>query len=85
MRTINHRGTTINVIENEFWAPNHNLGAAFNEDFLYVSNGFMTALENGLMPVKEITVLDTNKYGEWHHIFIKQDDGSFEASYVRFN
>ena len=84
MRTINYRGTTINVIENEFWTPAHDMGEAFNEDFLYVSNGFMTALKNGLMPTKTISVLDTNKFGEWHHIFIKQADGSFVASYVSF-
>lgn len=84
MRTINYKGTTINVIENEFWTPNHELGESFNEDFLYVSNGFMTALNNGLIPVEVISILDKNKFGEWHHIFVKQEDNSFEAAYVRF-
>lgn len=84
MRTINYRGTTINVIENDFWDPDHNLGEPFNEDFIYVSNGFLSAIEMGLSPVEVISVLDKNKIGEWHHLFVKQEDGSFEAVYVKF-
>jgi hypothetical protein len=40
----------------------------------YVSNGFI----RGLM-------LDENEPNEWHHYFVKHEDGSFEAEKMYFD
>ena len=76
--SIYSRGTEILKTENEFWTPNNNLGEEFEEDFIYVSRGFAHAVDNGLVPVEFHTE-------EWHHIFAKQEDGSFTARKIFFN
>lgn len=84
LEKINYRGTTINKIENEFWTPNQTIVEEFNDDYIYVSNGFLSALNDRLTPVEAISVLDTNKIGEWHHLFTKNNDGTFNVKYIRF-
>lgn len=81
--TFTHRGSTINKLqfsEIEFYLEEKgiNVNEAFammadENEFVYVSNGF-------LMGLKE----ETNNEGEWHHYF-KKDGDSFEAGKLKFN
>lgn len=81
--TFEHRGTQINKIafsEIEYILEEKGLNAdtAFNlmadeNEFIYVSNGFVSGLKK-----------DNNENGEWHHFFIK-DGNSFNAGKFNFN
>jgi hypothetical protein len=68
-----HRGTEILKIENEFILDNEN----FQQDFIYVSRGFVNALCRDLVPVLEIT-------NEWHHFFVKDDEYGWKANKIYF-
>lgn len=83
---ISYRGTEINKIENEWFSLREDLvkndiEGIFQDDFVYVSNGFKYAVENGLNPVE---MIDRPSFDEWHHIFVKCDSG-FEARMCKFN
>jgi hypothetical protein len=82
---IYHRGTTINKIELNEWYDlmldkgmdaddAYNVIADESNECIYISNGFVNGLLN-----------DENEPGEWHHYFVKQSDGSFEAAKYYFN
>lgn len=46
---------------------------ADDNDKVFVSNGFLSGLKN-----------ETTEVNEWHHYFVKQEDGTFEASKLNF-
>ena len=79
---FNHRGTTINKIqfseiESILEDKGFNVDSCFNamadeNEFIYVSNGFVSGLNND------------NNDEEWHHFFKKDNDGSFEAFRMSF-
>ncbi|MFA6336058.1 MAG: hypothetical protein WCX48_11025 [Bacteroidales bacterium] len=70
MKHFYRRGTEILKIENEFLLN-------LDEDFIYVSRGFVHALEIGLKPV----LFQTQ---EWHHLFVKDDEYGFKAEKIYF-
>jgi hypothetical protein len=56
-----------------------NVNAIFSQiadenEFIYVSNGFVNGLSK-----------DENSKGEWHHYFTKNSDGTFDAGKLMFN
>ncbi len=57
-------------IENEFLLN-------LDNDFIYVSRGFVHALEAGLTPCFKQT-------SEWHHLFVKDDEYGFKAEKIYF-
>ncbi len=79
---FNHRGTTINKIqfseiESILEDKGFNVDNCFNamadeNEFIYVSNGFVSGLNND------------NNDEEWHHFFKKDNDGGFEAFKMSF-
>lgn len=84
--TISYRGTEINKIENEWFSLREEMvkndhEGLFQDDYVYVSNGFKSAVEKGLTPVE---IIDIPSYDEWHHIFVKIDS-SFESRMCKFN
>lgn len=80
----NVRGTEINKIqfseiESYLEDKELNVDAIFNQiadenEFVYVSNGFVKGLMN-----------EENEVGEWHHFFKKEIDGTFTAGKLNFN
>jgi hypothetical protein len=84
MKTVqfNHRGTTINKVqfsevEDILEEKGFNVDNCFNNmadenEFIYVSNGFIFGLNN------------ENNDTEWHHFFKKDADGNFEAFKMSF-
>lgn len=46
---------------------------ADENEFIYVSNGFVRGLTS-----------EENEIGEWHHYFKKEDDGNFIAGKLNF-
>lgn len=48
---------------------------ADEREFCYISNGFRVGLLNDV---------DFISKGEWHHYFVKQEDGSFSAKKLSF-
>ena len=86
MRTTkyNVRGTEMNKIqfseiESYLEDKGLNVDAIFNQiadenEFVYVSNGFVKGLMN-----------EENEAGEWHHFFKKEIDGTFAAGKLNFN
>lgn len=86
LATFNHRGTTINKIDLfDFQYELESLG--FNiyelcaqigqdgEEIAYVSNGFLAGLRE----------FEDNNDGEWHHYFVKDEEGCFTAGKLKFN
>ena len=81
-QTIYNRGTEINKInfseiEDKLEEKGFNIMSVFNliadeNENIYVSNGFVRGL------------LNENEPSEWHHYFVKQEDGSFEAEKMYF-
>jgi hypothetical protein len=79
--TFTYRGTTINKvhyksIEDECEAKGINMNVLIpdaDEDFAYVSNGFLLGLSK-----------DECEAGEWHHYFVKNGT-SYEAKQMSFN
>ena len=46
---------------------------ADQNEFIYVSNGFIKGLTS-----------EANEFGEWHHFFKKENDGTFVAGKLQF-
>ena len=79
---FNHRGSQINrlqfsEIEDYLNEKGINVDNAFNEmadehEYIYVSNGFINALDR------------ENDPSEWHHYFIKDGSNHFIAKKLRF-
>ena len=79
---FNHRGTTINKlqfseVEEIFKEKGFNVNNCFDRmadenEFIFVSNGFLSGLKN------------ENNDTEWHHFFKKDEDGNFEAFKMSF-
>jgi|DEB19_MinimDraft_2_1074335.scaffolds.fasta_scaffold63638_1 hypothetical protein len=80
----NIRGTEINKIqfsEIESYLEEKGLNSdavfamiADENEFIYVSNGFVKGLQK-----------EENEAGEWHHFFKKDIDGDFIAGKMNFN
>lgn len=80
---FNYRGTTINKIqfseieeyleEKEFNVNNCFNMLADENEFIYVSNGFVRGLTS-----------EENEDVEWHHFFKKDEEGNFEAFKMSF-
>jgi hypothetical protein len=85
MKTLkyNIRGTEVNKIqfseiESYLEEKGMNVNNVFNQiadekEFVYVSNGFVSGLTN------------SNEPGEWHHFFVKDSSGNFNAGKLYFN
>ena len=81
---INIRGTEVNKIsfsDIEFSLEEKGLNVnlifsqiADQNEFVYVSNGFLRGLNS-----------NENEVGEWHHYFTKDIDGHFIAGKLNFN
>ena len=81
-QVINYRGTTINAIwfsdmEAALEAKGFDINTIFSliadeKEKCYVSNGFIRGLHSD------------NEIGEWHHYFVKEADGTFEARKLQF-
>lgn len=80
----NIRGTEMNKmqfseVEDYLLEKGLNVDEVFSQiadenEFIYVSNGFVMGLKE-----KE------NEQGEWHHYFKKESDGFFTAGKLKFN
>lgn len=82
VQKISHRGTEINKISlNDNYDELSELNY-FNElcliadekEIIYVSNGFLNALKK-----------EKFEEGEWHHYFVKDKEGHFEAEKFNFS
>ena len=84
IQKINIRGTEVNKIsflDIEFSLEEKGLNVelifsqiADQNEFVYVSNGFLRGLNS-----------NENEVGEWHHYFTKDTDGHFIAGKINFN
>jgi hypothetical protein len=84
LNKYNIRGTEMNKMqfsEIEFYLEEKglNVNNVFNQiadenEFIYVSNGFVRGL-----------ITNENEAGEWHHYFQKDIDGVFVAGKLKFN
>lgn len=84
VQTFTHRGSQINKIpfseiEYDLQDKGFNTNELFckmadENEFIYVSNGFLRGLNE-----------DVNQDGEWHHYFKKDSDGDFYAEKLKFN
>jgi preprotein translocase subunit YajC len=70
---IFHRGTEIHKIENQFSLKNED----FQDDNIYVSRGFISALKRGSIPTDDTT-------SEFHHYFVKDAERGFKAKKIYF-
>ena len=83
-QVLNIRGSQINKLQFSEIEPyledkGMDVMSVFNtladeNEFIYVSNGFLRGLRD-----------DNNDSGEWHHYFTKDADGNFLASKLQFN
>lgn len=83
VQKYNIRGTEMNKlqfseIEELLIAKNFSVQEVFEtiadeNEFIYVSNGFLRGLTS-----------ETNEIGEWHHFFKKEADGTFTAGKLSF-
>jgi len=84
LNKYNIRGTEMNKmqfseIEDYLEEKGLNVMEVFSQiadenEFIYVSNGFVRGLTT-----------NENEIGEWHHYFKKESDGSFTAGKLKFN
>ena len=84
LNKYNIRGTEMNKMqfsEIEYYLEEKGLNVmevfaqiADENEFIYVSNGFVRGLTT-----------NENEIGEWHHYFKKEADGSFTAGKLKFN
>ena len=72
IKTIYHKGHTINLIENDYF----NIIES-EDDNILVSNGFMCAINDGKLPTNETT-------SEYHHIFVKDAEYGYKAKEINF-